>query len=108
MLFDASEQMLSIGVPALRIIAPSFLGAALCIVLGSAFQALGKAVYSMVVSIARQLLLLLPSAYLLSLFGVIHNVWWCFDIAEVLSLVLSMFFFLRLYRKRIKPLSPQA
>lgn len=107
-LFDASEQMLSIGVPALRIIAPSFLGAALCIVLGSAFQALGKAVYSMVVSIARQLLLLLPSAYLLSLSGVIHNVWWCFDIAEVLSLVLSMFFFLRLYRKRIKPLSPQA
>lgn len=104
-LFHASDQMLSIGVPALRIIAPSFLGAALCIVLGSAFQALGKAVYSMVVSIARQLLLLLPSAYLLSLSGVIHNVWWCFDIAEILSLALSLFFFSRVYKKRIKPLS---
>lgn len=104
-LFHASEQMFSIGVPALRIIAPSFLGAAICIVLGSAFQALGKAVYSMVVSIARQLFLLLPSAYLLSRSGIIHNVWWCFDIAEILSLALSLFYFSRIYRKRIKPLS---
>lgn len=107
-LFDASEQMLSIGVPALKIIAPSFLGAALCIVLGSVFQALGNAVYSMIVSIARQLFLLLPSAYFLSLSGVIHNVWWCYDIAEVLSLLLSLFFLARTYRNKIKPLSQKA
>lgn len=103
--FNASEQMLSIGIPALKLIAPSFLGAAVSIVLGSAFQALGDAVYSMIVSIARQLILLLPSAYLLSLSGVIHNVWWCFNIAEVLSLALSLFFFTRTYKHKIKPLS---
>ena len=107
-LFHASEQMLSIGVPALRIIAPSFLGAALCIVLAWVFQALGNAVYSMIVSIARQLFLLLPSAYLLSHSGVVHNGWWCFDNAEVLSLTLSLFFFLRTYNNKIKPLAPQA
>lgn len=104
-LFDASEQMLAIGIPALRLIAPSFLGAAVCIVLGSVFQALGNAVYSMVVSIARQLFLLLPSAYLLSLTGVINNVWWCFNIAEVLSLLLTCIFFVRTYRNKIKSLS---
>ena len=62
----------------------------------------------MIVSIARQLFLLLPSAYFLSLSGVIHNVWWCFDIAEVLSLLLSLFFLARTYRNKIKPLSQKA
>ncbi len=101
-LFNASEQMLSIGVPALRLIAPSFLGAAVAISLGSVFQAMGNGVYSMTVSVARQLLFLLPSAYLLSLTGNINNVWWCFLIAEVVSVALSVFFYSRLYNQKIK------
>lgn len=103
-LFNASDQMKAIGSPALRIIAPSFIGAAVAISLGSVFSALGSAVYSMVVSVARQLLILLPSAYLLSLAGNIDNVWWCFIIAEVMSVGLSLFYYERIYRKKIKPL----
>ncbi len=104
-LFNPSEQMLSIGIPALRIIAPSFMGAAVCICLGSVFQALGAAVYSMFVSIARQILFLLPSAYLLSLTGRINNVWWCFCIAEVISLVMSLFFYRRIRAKKVNLLA---
>lgn len=100
-LFNASDQMLEIGIPALRTIAPSFMGAAVCICLGSVFQALGSASYSMFVSIARQLLFLLPSAYLLSLTGKINNVWWSFLIAEMISIALSLFFFARVKKKKI-------
>ena len=99
-LFNASDKMLEIGIPALRIIAPSFMGAAVCICLGSFFQALGSASYSMFVSIARQLLFLLPSAYLLSLTGNINNVWWSFLIAETISITLSLFFFERVKKKK--------
>ena len=100
-LFNASDKMLEIGVPALRLIAPSFMGVAVCICLGSVFQALGSASYSMFVSIARQLLFLLPSAYLLSLTGKINNVWWCFIIAEMISIALSLYFFARVKKKKI-------
>lgn len=100
-LFNASDKMLEIGIPALRTIAPSFMGAAVCICLGSVFQALGSASYSMFVSIARQLLFLLPSAYLLSLTGKINNVWWCFLIAEMISITLSLIFFARVKKEKI-------
>lgn len=90
-LFDASETMLAIGIPALRIISLSFIFAGFCIVCGSLFQALGNGVYSMVVSIARQLLVLLPVAYLLSLSGKVEAVWWAFPIAEIVSLSLTVF-----------------
>ena len=95
-LFDASETMLSIGIPALRIISFSFLFAGFCIVCGSLFQALGNGVYSMVVSIARQLVVLLPAAYLLSLTGKVQYVWWAFPIAELVSLSLTVFFLFKI------------
>lgn len=100
-LFDASETMLAIGIPALRIISLSFIFAGFCIVCGSLFQALGNGVYSMVVSIARQLLVLLPVAYLLSLSGKVEAVWWAFPIAEIASLSLTVFFMFRINRKVI-------
>lgn len=87
--------LLEIGIPALRIIGIHFLLAGFCIVLGSTFQALGKAVFSMVVSLMRQLVVLLPAAYLLSLTGVLQNVWWAFPIAECMSLMVTCFFFFR-------------
>lgn len=100
--FSASETMLSIGVPALRIISISFLMAGFCIICGSVFQALGNGVYSMVVSIARQLVVLLPAAYLLAQLGNVDFVWWSFPIAEIMSLTLSLFFLIRINNKVIK------
>lgn len=90
--FNASEEMLKIGIPALRTISYSFLFAGFCIICGSVFQALGNATYSLIVSIARQLVVLLPAAYLLSLTGNVNSVWWAFPIAEIMSLTLSIIF----------------
>jgi putative MATE family efflux protein len=107
MLFNASENMLEIGVPALRIISISFAFAGVCIVLGSAFQALGHGFISMIVSFTRQIIFLLPSAYLLSLTGNINNIWWSYNIAEVASLTASLLFFSHLYKTVIKKLGKQ-
>ena len=91
-IFNPSPEMLVIGTHALRRISPSFLLAGFCIVAGSVCQALGKSMYSFLVSIFRQVLGLIPAAWLLSLTGDVNNVWWCFPIAELLSLVASVFF----------------
>lgn len=98
LLFDASETMLSIGVPALRIISVHFFMAAFGIACGSIFQALGYAVYSMIISIARQLVVLLPVAYFLAQFGNLNLVWWCFPIAEVVSLIMTIIFLVHVNR----------
>ena len=103
-MFEASEVMLSIGVPALRLISISWLFAGFCIISGSMFQALGNGVLSMLISVARQLLVLLPVAYLLSLTGNLNMIWLSFPIAEIASLVLSGIFLYRIYKKIIKPL----
>ena len=102
--FDASDYMLEIGVPALRIISLSFAFAGICIVLSSSFQALGHGFLSMFVSITRQLIVLLPSAYILSKIGGLNAVWWSYDIAELFSLALSLVFYRYMYYKIIKPL----
>ena len=99
--FNASDTMLSIGVPALRIIGIHFPIAAVCIVTGSMFQALGKSTYSMVISVMRQLVVLIPAAYLLSLLGDVTYVWWSFPIAEIMSAAVTAFFFKRLHDKII-------
>lgn len=103
-LFDASPAMLEIGVPALRTIGFHFLIAWFCIIAGTVFQALGKAVYSLIVSIMRQLVVLIPAAFILAHFGGLDATWWAFPIAEGMSLVVSSICFVRVYRKIIKPL----
>ena len=101
-LFDASEHMMGIGVPALRIISLSFLFAGYCIVIGSVFQALGNGVYSLITSAARQLVSILPAAWLFaSVFG-LHAVWYAFPLAEIISVVLTTLLFRRIYRKKIQ------
>ena len=100
-MFDASDNMRAMGVIALRTIAIHFPVAAICIVLGSAFQALGNAVYSMVVSIARQLVVLIPVAYFLGKLGSVNYVWWCFPIAEVMSLTITLIFFTHMKKQII-------
>lgn len=103
-LFDASDHMLEIGVPALRIISTHFLLAAVSIVLSASFQALGKGSYSLMMSACRQLLVLLPSAYLLGRFFSLNALWLSFPIAEVASLLLAVILFRGLYQKLIRPL----
>lgn len=104
-IFDASDEMLRIGLPALRIISLSFPVAGFCIGCGSVFQALGYSVYSMVVSLVRQLFVLVPCAFLLGrLTGNVSSVWWAFVIAEVCSLLLTLLFFRRVNEKVIRPL----
>ena len=97
-LFSASSEMLAIGIPALRIIGIHYLIAWFCIIAGTVFQALGKAIYSMIVSIMRQLVVLIPSAYILSKIGGLHIVWWAFPIAEVISFIVSTAFLLKIYK----------
>lgn len=106
-LFDASDDMLRIGVPALRIISLAFLVAGYAIVLCSTFQALGKGLYSMFVSIARQLVVLVPVAWLLSRTGQLSAVWWAFPIAELMSALVSTLFFLHLKKTLLLPLEQQ-
>lgn len=100
-LFKASEDMMAIGVPALRYISLSFVLAAVNINLGASFQALGKSYFSMIVSFARQIVVLLPAAYLLSKTGVIDNVWFAFPIAEIASLAATLICFTSIYKKLI-------
>ena len=102
--FDASADMLAIGVPALRTISISFLAAGACIIIGSTFQALGKGVYSMVISICRQLVVLVPVAWLMSRSGNLRLVWWAFPIAEIMGVICTVAFFLHLNKTIIKPL----
>ena len=107
-LFDASDDMLRIGVPALRTISLAFVGAGYAIVLSSTFQALGKGLYSMFVSIARQLVVLVPAAWLLSRTGQLSAVWWAFPIAEIMSALVSTLFFFHLKKTLLLPLEQQA
>ena len=102
--FNASQDMLVIGVPALRIISLSFLFAGFCIIVGSVFQALGNGILSLIVSVARQLVVLLPVAFLMSLTGNLDAVWFSFPISEIASVVLSALFMRHTYKKIIAPL----
>ena len=103
-LFQADEEMIAIGVPALRIISLSFIFAGYCIILGSAFQALGNGVYSLIVSVARQLICILPlAAFFASHFG-LHAVWYSIPLAEITSMTLSTILFRKIYVEKIRPL----
>ena len=103
-LFNPSDAFLSIGRAALHTISWSFPIAAFCIVLGACFQALGNGIYSTVTSLCRQLLVLLPVAYLLSLTGDVEKVWLSFIVAEFASAAATFYFFRRIYREKIQPL----
>ena len=103
-LFNPSDTFLEIGRAALRTISWSFPVAAVCISLGASFQALGNGIYSTITSLCRQMFVLLPAAYLLSLSGNVNMVWLAYPIAEVVSGAATAFFFARIYKQKIKPL----
>ena len=108
--FFASENqadaaaLVEMGSVALRTICLSFPMAAVGIALSASFQALGVGIYSTISSLCRQLLVLLPAAWLLSLTGQINNVWLAFPIAEVFSLLVILILYRRIYKNKIKPL----
>ena len=103
-IFDASENMLGIGVPALRIISLSFIFAGYIIIIISVFQALGNGVYSLVVSVIRQLFVILPVAYLFARVFGLSRVWWAIPIAEIVAVTVTTLLFRRIIRMKIKPL----
>lgn len=104
MIFNASDLMQEIGVPALKIISLSFMAAGYGIACSSMFQALGHGMMSLYMSVVRQLVVLLPVAFILSKVGGLHYVWYAFPIAEVTSLVLATVFLIKIYKTRILPL----
>lgn len=101
-MFNASDHMLEVGVPALRIISTSFLFAGYCIIISSVFQALGNGVYSLITAVARQLLCILPSAYLFARFFGLNYVWLSFPLAEIISVILTTILFRRIYLLKIR------
>lgn len=105
LMFNASDHLLEIGIPALRLISLSFIFAGYCIIVGSVFQALGNGVYSLVVSVARQLICILPLAYFFANAFGLHAVWYAFPLAELISVLLSSILFKRIYDKKIKVLN---
>lgn len=100
-LFEADENMLSIGVPALRIISLHFVIAGASIIITATFQALSHGIFSMIISITRQLVVLLPAAYIFAKLGGVNAIWWCFPLAEAVSLTLCLVFFKRIKRTQI-------
>ena len=101
---EAASELTTIGVPALRTISLSFIMAAVGITLSNVFQAIGKGTYSLLMSLMRQLIVLLPAAWLLSNLGGLSAIWWSFPIAEVVSLCLCLHLYRKVDRTMLKPL----
>ncbi|MEG0369367.1 MAG: MATE family efflux transporter, partial [Hungatella sp.] len=103
-MFNASAHMMEIGVPALRIISMSFLFAGYSIVISSVFQALGNGIYSLIISVARQLVCILPFAYLFAKVWGLHAVWYAFPLSEIIAFLITSYMFKKTYDKTIKAL----
>ena len=101
---NTGENFIKFGISALRIVSLHFPLAAVGIALSSSFQAMGIGIYSTITSLGRQLIALVPAAYLLSLTGSVDAVWWSFPIAEVVSMLLSLYFYYKIYKIKIKPM----
>ncbi len=103
-LFEPTEEFLRLGISALRIVSLGFPFAAVSIALSASFQAMGVGIYATITSLGRQLVVLVPVAYFLSLTGDVHLVWWAFAVAEMVCMVLTVLLYGRIYRNKIKPL----
>ena len=103
-MFNAADDMKSMGIIALRTIAIHFPLAAIGIVLSSVFQAFAQSIYSLIISVMRQLVVLIPAAWLLAQTGNVNNVWWSFFIAEIISFITSIYFFKKVYNSTIRPI----
>ena len=95
LLFNASDDMLSIGVHALRVVCLSYIFAGFCIITSSVCQAFGHGVYSLYIAVVRQIVVLVPSAFVLARLGGLSSVWWSFPVAETAAVLMSIFFLKR-------------
>lgn len=104
-IFNVSTETLTMGIPALRVISISFIPAAVSITIGTLYQAVGKGSYSMINSISRQLCVLIPAAWLLSMItGQVFYIWWAFPISDIISLCITLLLLKRLIRTELRPL----
>ena len=103
-IFNASKNLMAIGIPAVKIISLHFMFAGICIVFSAVFQSLGKGTYSLIISLVRQLVVLLPVAFLLSKTGELSAIWWAFPISEIIAISLCVIFMIKVYKKQIKNL----
>ncbi|MEG1900863.1 MAG: MATE family efflux transporter [Clostridium sp.] len=103
-MFNASDHMLEVGVPALRIISTSFMLAGYCIIISSVFQAMGNGMYSLITAVARQLVCILPLAYLFAKYLGLYAVWYAFPMAELICVIITTYLFRKIYINKIKPL----
>ncbi len=103
-IFNASDEMLRIGVPAIKTISIHFLGTGFCVNSVAIFNSMGYSIFSLLLAIARQIVIVLPAAYVLSLLGDVDKIWWAYPIAEVGALTISILFLKYLYKKVIDPL----
>ena len=101
---ENAAALVKMGITAMRIVSLHFPIAAVGIALGASFQALGNGIYSTITSLCRQLVALVPAAYLLSLTGSVDAVWWSFPIAEVVSATVTLLLFARIYKQKVKPM----
>ena len=101
-LFQPTEEMLWVGVPIFQIVGFTFLLSPVSVICSSLFQGLGNGHYSLVVTTARQLVIRIPLAYFLAQFGDMALIWFCWPISELCSIFISVFLFLKIYKKRIK------
>lgn len=107
-LFGAEDEMMEMGITALRTISLCFVFAGFCIIISSVFQALGNGIVSMVISFVRQIVVLVPVAFLFARFGTLEMVWLSFPIAECVAMILCVVLFIHYYKKLIKPLGEKA
>ncbi|MBR5926509.1 MAG: MATE family efflux transporter, partial [Firmicutes bacterium] len=106
-LFKAEGDLLTVGTKCLKTVSLSFPFAAICIIIGTIFQATGHGIYSLIVSVARQLVIIVPAAYILSKIIGLMGIWWAYPIAECMSLAVSLILFKRLYRIEIEHLGEE-
>jgi Na+-driven multidrug efflux pump len=104
-LFDASDTLMDIGSAALRIISLSYVFAAFTLIMQGIYQALGNGLYSLVISLMRVVIVLIPALYIFAQFFELSQIWWAFVLAEAISAAAGAFLFKRIYRERIKPLA---
>lgn len=102
-IFSASDPAMTMGVPALRVISLSFLFAGVSIILGAAFQALGAPMFSLALSVLRQVVIVLPVCLIFVLIAP-DQVWWCLPVAEILSCAVALFLYRRVYAAKILPM----
>lgn len=104
MIFNASGEMLRIGVPAIKIISIHFLGTGFCVTSVAIYNSMGRSIFSLLLAIARQIVIVLPAAYILSIIGGVDMIWWAYPIAEIMAVGINILLLKYLFKHEIDPI----